>query len=86
MDEVRAVDFALLDATFYTASELPNRDIKEVPHPYVEEPSGYLMESQNYKRKSISYISIIPIHCFGVKPQEVLFGPKVFRLLKKVWC
>jgi pyrroloquinoline quinone biosynthesis protein B len=37
VDEVSAVDVALLDATFYTASELPNRDIKEVPHPYVEE-------------------------------------------------
>jgi len=36
-DEVQAVDFALVDATFYSASELPNRSMSEVPHPLVEE-------------------------------------------------
>lgn len=36
-DEVQAVDFALLDATFSSATELPNRSMIEVPHPLVEE-------------------------------------------------
>src|SRR6185436_5478190 len=33
VDEVKKVDFAFLDGTFYTADELPNRKISEVPHP-----------------------------------------------------
>jgi pyrroloquinoline quinone biosynthesis protein B len=36
-DLVRAVDVAYLDATFYDGSELPNRDVREIPHPLVTE-------------------------------------------------
>ena len=35
--EVGNVDMALLDGTFYKNGELPGRDMKEVPHPFVEE-------------------------------------------------
>lgn len=35
LDIVRNVDQAFLDATFYSASELPNRKIEEIPHPTV---------------------------------------------------
>ena len=31
------VDVALLDGTFYRNGELPGRDMREVPHPFVEE-------------------------------------------------
>lgn len=34
-DEVRSVDVAMLDATFYSAAELPGRSIEEIPHPLV---------------------------------------------------
>lgn len=34
---VAETDVALLDATFYSASELPNRAMSEIPHPLVEE-------------------------------------------------
>lgn len=34
---VDKVDIALLDGTFYKNGELPGRDMKEVPHPFVEE-------------------------------------------------
>lgn len=36
-DQVNEVDYALLDATFNTASELPNRSMSEIPHPLVAE-------------------------------------------------
>ena len=35
--EVERADIALLDATFYSADELPHRDINEIPHPLVQE-------------------------------------------------
>ena len=36
-DMVAEVDYALLDATFFGASELPGRDMSKVPHPLVTE-------------------------------------------------
>jgi len=37
VNEVKAVDYALLDGTFYSNSELPGRKLEEVPHPLVTE-------------------------------------------------
>ena len=35
VDVVSDVDVAMLDATFYSANELPGRDVSDVPHPLV---------------------------------------------------
>ena len=34
---VKSVDFAFLDATFFSSAELPGRNMSEIPHPLVEE-------------------------------------------------
>jgi pyrroloquinoline quinone biosynthesis protein B len=36
-EEIKKVDVALLDGTFYKNGELPGRDMSEVPHPFVQE-------------------------------------------------
>ena len=36
-DEIKKVDFALLDGTFYDANELPGRNMSEIPHPFIQE-------------------------------------------------
>lgn len=41
-DAVAGADFALLDATFFSADELPGRSLAEVPHPVVGETAGRL--------------------------------------------
>lgn len=35
LEIIRSVDYAFLDATFFSPSELPNRKIEEIPHPTV---------------------------------------------------
>ena len=35
--EIKKVDYAFLDATFYSGKELNNRDISEIPHPFIIE-------------------------------------------------
>ncbi|MFB1022252.1 MAG: MBL fold metallo-hydrolase [Vicingaceae bacterium] len=35
--EIRKVDYAFLDATFFDAKELNNRDISQIPHPFIIE-------------------------------------------------
>jgi pyrroloquinoline quinone biosynthesis protein B len=37
VDEVNNADIALLDATFFSGGELPNRNISEIPHPLITE-------------------------------------------------
>lgn len=37
VEEIKRVDHAFLDATFYDGSEVNNRDISEIPHPFVIE-------------------------------------------------
>lgn len=37
VDEIKKVDVALIDGTFYDSNELPGRDMKEIPHPFVQE-------------------------------------------------
>ena len=36
-EEILKVDYALLDGTFYDSSELPGRDMSEIPHPFIQE-------------------------------------------------
>jgi pyrroloquinoline quinone biosynthesis protein B len=50
--EVARVDVALLDATFYQEGELPNRNMSEIPHPFVSETiSLFSLLSEREKRK-----------------------------------
>lgn len=36
-DIVRSVDYAFLDATFFADTEMPGRDMSQIPHPFVAE-------------------------------------------------
>ena len=50
--EVKNVDVAMVDATFYSNTELANRAIAEVPHPLVTETTElFKQESAEVKRK-----------------------------------
>ena len=37
IDEIKKVDYAFLDATFFDGKEINNRDISEIPHPFIIE-------------------------------------------------
>lgn len=52
IDEVKKVDIAMIDATFYSNTELGNRPITEVPHPLVTETEElFSKEDRNIKNK-----------------------------------
>ena len=44
LEQLEGVDVALLDATFYSAGELPGRAIEEIPHPLVESTMDLLAD------------------------------------------
>ena len=37
IEEIKQVDYAFLDATFFSGKEIDNRDISEIPHPFIIE-------------------------------------------------
>jgi pyrroloquinoline quinone biosynthesis protein B len=50
IEEIRGVDYAFLDATFYSGEEINRRDISQIPHPFIIESlelfSGLSMEER----------------------------------------
>lgn len=56
VDEVKSVDVAFLDATFFSADELPNRNMNEVPHPLVMETMSLFQSESNETKRKINFI------------------------------
>lgn len=54
--EVGKVDIALLDGTFYRNGELPGRDMREVPHPFVEESIQRFSSLSSTEKSKIVFI------------------------------
>ncbi len=51
VDEIKQVDYALIDATFYDSKEVNYRDLSEIPHPFVVE-SIELFDSLKLEEKN----------------------------------
>ncbi len=52
------VDYALIDATFYDAAEINNRDISEIPHPFVIETMELFKNQPESIRNKIHFIHL----------------------------
>ncbi len=53
---VLTVDYALLDATFYADGELGNRDMSQIPHPFVSESMELFSEFTPGQRNKVWFI------------------------------
>ncbi len=58
IDEVRAVDYAFIDATFYNEAELPGRRMEEVPHPFVKETMDLFAKEAATVKAKIQFIHL----------------------------
>ena len=54
--EVARVDVALLDATFYQEGELPNRNMSEIPHPFVAETIALFSPLPAAEKRKVKFI------------------------------
>ena len=57
IEEVKLVDHAFIDGTFYNGSEL-NRDMREIPHPSIEETLQLFSNQPVTERNKIYFIHI----------------------------
>jgi pyrroloquinoline quinone biosynthesis protein B len=85
VEEVKSVDIAFLDATFFSADELPNRNMSEVPHPLVKETMLLFQSESKETKHKISLIHFNhtnPLLYDSVKQNEVRkFG---FSIAKQI--
>lgn len=55
---IKRVDIAFLDATFYDNKEIPNRDISEIPHPFVVESMELFESLSKEDRSKVHFIHL----------------------------
>jgi pyrroloquinoline quinone biosynthesis protein B len=55
-DLIKEVDYAFLDATFFDSEEINNRDIAEIPHPFVIESMSLFKDLSSADKKKIHFI------------------------------
>ena len=63
-------DYALIDGTFYSQNELPNRDMSEIPHPFIVETMETLFDLNTKNRNKIHFI-----HFNHSNPAIITDGP-----------
>lgn len=58
LSEIQQSDIALLDGTFYENGEIPGRDMKEIPHPFVVESMEMFQELNAADKSKVYFIHI----------------------------
>jgi pyrroloquinoline quinone biosynthesis protein B len=56
IEEIKKVDYAFLDATFYSGTELNNRDISQIPHPFMIESLALFNDLPATEKAKIIFI------------------------------
>ena len=74
---VMGVDYAFIDATFYDASEINNRDISEIPHPFVVESMELFKNLPKMEKNKIHFI-----HFNHTNPLLNIDSPSAKEVLK----
>ena len=54
--EIRNVDYAFIDGTFYSGAEIGHRNIAEIPHPFIEESLSLFEELSAEERNKVYFI------------------------------
>ena len=55
-DEIKKVDIAMIDGTFFGDGELPGRNMSEIPHPFIEESLTRLGRLAPAEKKKVYFI------------------------------
>jgi pyrroloquinoline quinone biosynthesis protein B len=77
VEEIKRVDYAFIDATFFDGEEINNRDIAEIPHPFIIE-SMELFKNLSAEEKG----KIVFIHFNHTNPALNPESPQTKEILK----
>ncbi len=56
IEEINKVNYAFIDGTFYDGAEVNNRDISEIPHPFISESMNKFNDLSSEEKKKIHFI------------------------------
>ena len=56
INEISKVDYAFIDATFYDAEEINNRDISQIPHPFIIESMAKFAKLPASEKSKVYFI------------------------------
>jgi len=56
IEEIKKVDYAFLDATFFSGKELNNRDMAQIPHPFILESMKKFEGMSKSEKKKVIFI------------------------------
>ncbi len=70
IEEIKKVDVAFIDGTFYNAQEINNRNIKDIPHPFVIETIRLFKELPKTEKSKIHFIHFNHTNKFLLKGSE----------------
>ena len=84
VEEIKKVDYAFLDATFYDKTEVNNRNMSEIPHPFVVESLELFKDLPDKEKAKIHFLHFNhtnPLLDSGsIQSQEIL--SKGFKIAK----
>ena len=75
--EIAKVDYAFIDATFFDAEEINNRDISEIPHPFIVESMALFKKLPASEKRKINFI-----HFNHTNPALNLESAKAKQIIK----
>ncbi|WP_372752402.1 MBL fold metallo-hydrolase [Mariniflexile sp.] len=78
IEEIKKVDYAFLDATFFSGKELNNRDMSQIPHPFIVESIKKFENLTASERQKIIFI-----HFNHTNPVINLESVETMEVLKK---
>lgn len=56
IEEIKKIDYAFLDATFYSGKEINNRDITQIPHPFIIESLNKFKDLDETEKNKVIFI------------------------------
>lgn len=80
---VEEVDFALIDGTFFSSHEIPNRDLSKIGHPFIKSSIEILSESVKKTEIYFTHLnhSNLALNPYGKEIEEI--EKKGFKLAKE---
>uniref|UniRef100_UPI00404B6E6B MBL fold metallo-hydrolase n=1 Tax=Fulvivirga sp. TaxID=1931237 RepID=UPI00404B6E6B len=56
IEQIAMVDYAFVDATFFDGAEINNRDISEIPHPFIIESMKLFKDLSSQEKEKVHFI------------------------------
>lgn len=56
LEEIKMVDYAFLDGSFFENGEIPGRDMSEIPHPFIQESIALFSQLSKEDKAKIHFI------------------------------